>query len=359
MIIRTAEARMAIDTITKALREKQIIALPTDTVYGLAVDGTDEHAVRKLKDLKQRADKPFTFFMNRSDIARYAVITRKKVIDFFVPGPLTVILKARPGVPLPFAGDKIGVRIPQHDLVLQLLSAYQKPLAVTSANVSGQAPYASAQDIGAHLPDVSLVIDGGTLHGAPSTVLDATATPPIVTRKGAVPILAIEKVYGRKVALGRNLKFNVLFVCSGNTCRSPMAAGLMSTFVRPEHAAIRSAGTSAMQGLPAAGHAQEVVREHGGSIERHATAPLDRAAIDWADLILVMEYKHYEAALQLDPEAVVKTFLLLEYRRKARYTAVPDPVGQDIDAYRKTAARMIPALKAVARDIEARFGKAL
>lgn len=358
MIIRLADAQNSIEAITRALREKKIVALPTDTIYGLAVDGTDEDAVRKLRALKQREAKPFTFFMNRGDIERHAVPAKKKIIDFFMPGPLTVILKTRPGVALPFVGEKIGLRIPQHNFVQQLLAAYQKPLAVTSANISGQAHCASAPEISAQFGAVSLVVDGGALHNAPSTVLDATVTPPAIRRKGAIPLLALERVYGRKVALDAAVKFNVLFVCSGNTCRSPMAEAILRTLVRPEHAAIRSAGTSAIEGLPAGTNAQQVVREHGGSVERHKTALLDRAAIEWADLILVMEYKHYETTLQIDPEAVVKTFLLREFGRKTKYTAVPDPVGQGIDAYRQAALSMLPTLKAVARDIEMRFKKA-
>lgn len=358
MIISLAEAPHSLEAITARLREKKVIALPTDTIYGLAVDGTDEAAVRQLRALKARDERPFTFFMNRGDIERYALPAKKKIIDFFMPGPLTVILKARPGIALPFVGEKIGLRIPQHDFVLQLLAAYERPLAVTSANVSGRPPAVSASEISAQFSTVSMIIDGGELHNAPSTVLDATATPPVVRRKGAIPILALERVYGRKVALDAALKFNVLFVCSGNTCRSPMAEALLRARGGPVHAAVRSAGTSAIEGLGAAVHAQQVVREHGGSLEGHLTALLDQAALDWADLVLVMEYKHYETVLQIDPEAVVKTFLLREFRRKAKDTAVPDPVGQGIDAYRLAARRMLPELKAVARDIEMRFRKA-
>ncbi|MBE0434128.1 threonylcarbamoyl-AMP synthase, partial [candidate division WOR-3 bacterium] len=238
MIIRLAEAKGSIDRITGVLEEKGIIAIPTDTIYGLAVDGTDEGAVRKLMALKQREEKPFTFFMNRSDIETYAIVMKKKVIDFFVPGPLTVILRRRPDVALPLVSEKIGIRIPQHDFVMQLLNAYQKPLAVTSANVSGQAHFASPQDIIGQFGEVVLVVDSGMLHGAPSTVLDATATPPVVMRKGVIPILAIEKVYGRKITLSRSLRFNVLFVCSGNTCRSPMAEGILGALAGREHGEI-------------------------------------------------------------------------------------------------------------------------
>ena len=79
--------------------------------------------------------------------------------------------------------------------------------------------------------------------------------------------------------------------------------------------------------------------------------------VDWADLILVMEYKHYEAVLEINPEAVVKTFLLREYKRRTKYTEVPDPVGRDLAAYKQAAAKMYPTLKRLAKEIEARFRK--
>ncbi|MBE0434093.1 hypothetical protein IBX73_11605, partial [candidate division WOR-3 bacterium] len=138
----------------------------------------------------------------------------------------------------------------------------------------------------------------------------------------------------------------------------PMAEGILGALAGREHGEIRSAGTIALEGLPAAHHAQQVVREHGGSIDEHQTRVLDRETIDWADLILVMDYKHYETVLEISPDGVVKTFLLREYRRKTKYTTVPDPVGQDITAYRQAASRMMPTLKIVAREIEARFKNA-
>lgn len=355
MIIKLEEAARSIERVMQILRDGGIIALPTDTVYGLAVDGTNEKAAKRLFEIKKRAEKPFTFFLPKSEIKKFAVITKCKIIDFFVPGPLTVILKKRPGISLPFISKKIGIRIPQHNFVLQLLSMHQKPLAVTSANKGGEPPLVSPYDIVEHFTEVGIVIDGGMLASSPSTVLDLTTTPPLVMRKGAVAILALEKVYGRMIKLKPSLKFNVLFVCSGNTCRSPMAEGIFRTMTSPKYCEARSAGTIAMGGLQTAHYARQVVKEYGGSIDRHRSRYLDRESIEWADIILVMEYKHYEAVLEFIPDAVVKTFLLREYRRRTKYTEVPDPVGRDLVAYQQAAAKMYPTLKRLAKDIEARF----
>lgn len=357
MIIKIDEVHKSINRIVLTLKKGGVIAIPTDTVYGLAVDGTNEGAVSRLIGLKHRKDKPFTFFMPKSAVEKYVVISKRRIIDFFIPGPLTAIMKKRAGISLPLVEDKAGIRIPQHDFVIRLLNTYQNPLAVTSANISGEPSLTSPYDIIEHFTEVSLVIDGGRLYSTPSTVVDLVATPPVVMRKGMIPILQIEKVYGRKLMLTGSLKFNLLLVCSGNTCRSPMAEGIFKTLVDRKYCEVQSAGTIAMGGLTAAQHAKQVVREYGGSIDRHQTRSLNRELVDWADLILVMEYKHYENVLEINPDAVVKTFLLREYKRKTKYNEVPDPVGRDLSAYHLAAKKMLPALKQVAKDIAGRFSK--
>lgn len=358
MIIKLSEAVNSFRRIAQILEKGGLIGIPTDTVYGLAVDGRNEAAVRKLFDAKQREDRPFTLFMVKGDIEKFAVPVKKKIIEFFVPGPLTIIVKKKPDVSLPHIGNKIGIRIPQHDFVLRLLADYRNPIAVTSANKSGEPPMISPYDIIEHFTEAELVVDGGVLYSLPSTVIDLTMTPPMLMRKGAVPILAIERVYGRMVLLNSLLRFNVLFVCSGNTCRSPMAEGILKTLVDPKYCEVRSAGTIAMSGLQSAHYARQVVREYGGSIDHHRSSYLDRELIDWADLVLVMEFKHYETVLELNPDAVVKTFLLREYRRKTKYNEVPDPVGRDLNAYQQAAAKMYPTLKRLAKDITTRFQRA-
>ena len=355
MVIKIGRAQESLPQITEILQKGGVVALPTDTVYGLAVDGTNRDAVKKLFGVKQRKDKPFTFFIPRGEMRKYAVVVKRRIIDFFVPGPLTVVMRKRAGVSLPFIEERIGVRIPQHDFVIQLLNAFGKPLAVTSANISGAPTLTSPYDIVEHFTRVELVVDGGVLYSMPSTVLDLTTTPPTVLRKGLVPVLGIEEVYGRKVMLKGSLKFNVLFVCSGNTCRSPMAEGIFRTLIERKYYEAKSAGTIAIGGLPAAHYAKQVVKEYAGSIHHHQTTSLDKEIVDWADLILVMEYKHYETVLEISPGAVVKTFLLREYKRKTKYNEVPDPVGRDLLAYRHAAIKMYPTLKRTAKDIEGRF----
>lgn len=357
MLIDIKDTEEFYSQLTEYLKKGKVIALPTDTVYGFAVDGVNKRALDKLTKLKERERKPFAFFISRNRLEDYAHITKRKIIECFVPGPITVILRRKAEKSLPVQSDKIGIRIPQVDFIIKLLSKYDNPLAVTSANRSGELTLRSALDIVEQFPGVDLVVDGGKLVSEPSTVIDLATTPPVVKRKGAIPILEIERVHGRNIMLERPMKFNVLFVCSGNTCRSPMAEGLLKTMVDEDYCVVKSAGTLPMTGLPPSNNSVQIVKKYGGSIEDHLSQTLNKELIDWADLILVMGYKHFQYIVDIEPRAAIKTSLLKEYKRKVKYNEISDPVGQDIAAYQATAESMLPSLNLIARDIKRRFDK--
>ncbi|MGB9721181.1 MAG: L-threonylcarbamoyladenylate synthase [bacterium] len=355
MITRISDDIEGYRKIEKILNNNGIVCLPTDTIYGFAVDGTNPEAIRRLHDLKKRDKKPFTFFVSRSLLQNYVIISKRKIVDYFVPGPLTVILKKNPDGKLAVDGDNIGFRIPDLSFVINFLDYYKKPIAVTSANISGEPELHEPKEIADRFPEIEMIIDAGPLYEKPSTVIDLTAPIPVIYRKGAVPILQIERVYGRRIKLDPSLKFNLLFVCSGNSCRSPMAEGIIKTMIDKRYVQVRSAGTAAMDGLPASDNARSVVNEFNGDISAHRTRYLTKEMIDEADLVLVMEYKHYETVLELAPNATIKTFLLKEYKRRTKYNEVSDPVGKDLEAYRNTALEMYPSLKFVAEDIKRRL----
>ncbi len=355
MIIKIEDTDDFYNKIITSLKNNSVVAMPTDTVYGFAVDGSAFKAVKRLAAIKGRNEKPFTFFLAKRKIAEYAVVTKRRIIDYFVPGPLTIILKKRTGISLPFVSAKIGIRIPRVDFIVKLLHLWEKPLAVTSANLSGQAPLTSALEIAERFIDIDLVIDGGILVSQPSTVVDLTTTPPTVKRKGAIPILEIEKVFGQNVKMDSALKFNVLFVCSGNTCRSPMAEGILKTLISERYCEVKSAGTLPMEGMPPSENAQRVVEEYGGSRTHHVSQTITKELIGWADVVLTMEYKHYTTVLAIAPNSALKTFLMKEYKRRTKYSKVYDPIGKDIHVYRKTAKEMLPSLQLIASDIKRRF----
>lgn len=351
MIIKISSDSEIYKKITEVFDNNKIVCLPTDTIYEFSADGTSQEAIKRLKALKRENLNYDVFLIPKNQFADYVIVSKKKLIDYFIPGPIIFILKRIPEAKIGIEADKIGVKVPDSDFVIKLIDFYKKPIAVVDTGKN------DPQEIDKIFPEVALIVDGGTLYGKSSTILDLTTPVPIVRQKGAIPILEIEKIYGRKIKLDPSLKFNLLFVCSGNSCRSPMAEGIIKTMLDTKYVEIKSAGTSAIDGLPASENARNTVKEFGGDISNHRTKCLTKELVDEADLILVMEYKHYETVLELSPDSVVKTFLLKEYKRRAKYNEVSDPVGKDLSAYRDTALEMYPSLKFIARDIESRLIK--
>ena len=194
-------SREAVRLAAEALARGEAIAFPTDTVYGVAVNATDPEAVLRLFAAKGRpADKPLPILLaDRDGLDRLAspVPEAGRLLAQLWPGPLTIVLPLRPdaGVcPKVTAGlDTIGVRVPDHDLARAILKAAKFPVAVTSANLSGEREAMSAEQVADALGDsVSLILDGGRCHGGvPSTVVDVTVMPPAILREGAIPMSVV------------------------------------------------------------------------------------------------------------------------------------------------------------------------
>lgn len=180
-----------------------ITLYPTDTVYGLAVDATDAEAVRALKALKGR---PVGTHISIavSDVSmmrQYAEVTplAEKLIAKFLPGKLTIVLRPK-NLPwdLGEGTDEIGIRIPNHPQVMELIKEIGRPITATSANVSGlptlSTPTEILKQFGDKASQITRVIDVGELPPSePSTVVDARGDVPKVIRVGAISEVAIKE----------------------------------------------------------------------------------------------------------------------------------------------------------------------
>ncbi len=192
----------------EVLRAGGIVALPTDTVYGIAVALDTPGGIEALFAAKRRPpDKGIMLLL--ADAAQAPGIgqwsaTAAALADAFWPGGLTVIVPQHPDVPLPSAltggAATIGLRVPAHDAPRALAAAIG-PLPTTSANVSGLPEARDAAGIVEQLGDaIALILDGGPAHGGPaSTIVDCTVDPPRILRIGAVPVESVEAVIGRAV----------------------------------------------------------------------------------------------------------------------------------------------------------------
>lgn len=175
------------------LRRGGLVAVPTETVYGLAANGLDEAAVKTIFQAKGRPEnKPISLFV--ADIAaaeRFCHVTdAARALARFWPGPLTVILKRKSCVPdvITAGGEGVGIRVPDDGTVLELLRSLDFPLTGTSANLSGEpAAVSGAQAMGIFSGRVDAVLDGGVCPGGvPSTVVDLTGKIAKVVRLGAI-----------------------------------------------------------------------------------------------------------------------------------------------------------------------------
>ena len=177
------------------LRAGGIVALPTDTVYGIAVALTTPGGIERLFHVKHRApEKGIALLLADAAQARTIALLNADadlLAAAFWPGPLTLVLPRDPTVPLPEAltggSPTVGLRFPDHPCVRAIAGAIG-PLPTTSANRSGEPDALDAGTVVTQLgADVDLVLDGGPVRGSvPSTVVDCTVTPPAILREGAL-----------------------------------------------------------------------------------------------------------------------------------------------------------------------------
>ena len=202
-----APQRDAVLEAAKWIRAGRVVAIPTDTLYGLAVDPFNAAAVTRLFDVKGRSAEralPLVAADVAQVIANLGPLSRPaaRLASQFWPGPLTLIVPA----PSRLAGGvtggtgRVGVRVPDHGVARAICAAVGRPVTATSANISGRPatpdPDVVERTLGAH---VDLLIDAGpTSGGAPSTIVDVVDEPPRLVRAGAIPWETIQACLARE-----------------------------------------------------------------------------------------------------------------------------------------------------------------
>ncbi len=185
------------------LQNGGLVAFPTDTVYGLAALPTKTEFIESLYTVKGReSTRAIAILMSSpAQLSKVSVSPNEiaqKLANRFWPGPLTIIVPKHPSLPKVLSpSTTIGVRIPDHEIALQLLEL-TGPLGVTSANISGQENTVTAQEVLEQLDGrFHLLIDGGRTPGSiPSTVVDCTSMEPKILRPGPISLANIQEVTG-------------------------------------------------------------------------------------------------------------------------------------------------------------------
>lgn len=195
----------AIEEAAKYLRSGELVAFPTETVYGLGGNGLDSSALNKIFAAKGRpGDNPLILHIQAqgelADLAQEISPTAQLLMDTFWPGPLTLVLKKTDRVPLEATGglDTVAVRMPDNEIALALIRAAGVPIAAPSANLSGKPSPTSARDVIEDMDGkIAGVIDGGeAMIGLESTVVDCTGSLPMILRPGGITLEMLEEAVG-------------------------------------------------------------------------------------------------------------------------------------------------------------------
>ena len=200
--ILTADSEANVRRAAELLQHGGLVAFPTDTVYGLGTSAFDEEAVMRIYAAKDRPpDKAIPILLSSLDeldqVANRPSPDALALARRFWPGPLTIVVPKHPGVPDAVAGDTVGVRVPDHPVARALLAS-SGPLAVTSANISGEKSPVTASQVMQQLEGrVDLILDGGTTPGGiASTVVDCTQPEITILRAGPLTLEVLKAALG-------------------------------------------------------------------------------------------------------------------------------------------------------------------
>ncbi len=336
-----------------------LVAFPTETVYGIACRVKSD-SLTKLDQIKTRqTNKPYSLHISqKNEVVKYVPtigLRTEKLINKAWPGPLTIVFELseqdisnqsknlqKDVFENLYKKNSIGIRCPDNIIATTLLRLTHNPVVAPSANITGQKPSVGPQQVLTQLSgQIELLIDGGPCkYKTSSTVVK-------IGKKGLQVLRA--GVYSKEY-LEKLLRVKILFVCTGNTCRSPIAEEIFRKYLSEKlHSEvdqlkdmgyiITSAGLLNMDGYPASEQAIAACAEKGIDITAHKSTKLTQKIIEDSDLIFVMTRAHCRQIAAISPENIDKCQLLAENKE------IPDPLGQSKEFFKNCADMIEEAVK--------------
>ncbi len=337
-----------------------LVAFPTETVYGLAASAANPDGVARLLEAKGRAVRqPCTVHVGRRDDAEAFVPNMPplalRLMKKVWPGPLTIVMKVEEppqaevheklcsqGAEAIYADKSVGIRCPDHPVAAALLTRTGVPVIASSANRMGTPSPTDAGGIGESLLEkVDILFDAGpTRYKKSSTIVAINETGYKILRTGVLDERMMKKL----------ASVRILFVCTGNTCRSPMAEGFCKQMLAerigcgieelPERGIlVASAGTFGLGGGRASQEAIEVCRREGIDITSHRSRGLEVELVRPADHIFTMAAHHRDIVCSVSPGDEDRVARLIPDED------IADPIGGTVDDYQRVAEKIKQAIE--------------
>ncbi len=336
-----------------------LVAFPTETVYGIACRVKADSLTRLDKLKRREPEKPYTLHISQKNSVKQYVpnvgIRAQKLIESAWPGPLTIVFELnaqdidkqrnileKQVFENLYKDNSIGIRCPDNPVASMLLEQTDSAVVAPSANITSRPPATDAKAVLAQLSgQIELLLDAGPCkYKKSSTVVKIGKKGLEILRPGVYSQAELEVM--------SEIKF--LLVCTGNTCRSPMAEGMFRKYLAEKLQCevdelekkgykTTSAGVLDMAGSPASAEAIAACAAKGIEIKAHTSRTLSQQLIEESDFIFAMARMHCERVVALSGEAVSKCVLLAENQD------IADPIGQPQEVYNRCADLIEEAVK--------------
>ncbi len=344
--------------VERHLAAGELVALPTETVYGIAARADSPEALERLRALKGRdAARALSWHVaSREVVERFDELRplARRLAARYWPGPLTLVLHGVPEGLEGLASDGwLGVRLPANLTTQGVIEGLDFAVCLSSANKSGGQPCTSGPAVEQLFgDDLALVVDGGPSRlGESSGVLKLGRGQFELLREGLLPIEDLRRIAGLRLG----------FCCTGNTCRSPMAEGLALRLIaerlgvagpRERQAVaefgfeISSFGTFASPGARASSYTLDVLAQRDIALSEHASTPATPELVRELDQVYCLTRSHLDALKAMLPPGRAKKLALLDPDGRD----IADPIGGSLAVYEQCGDAILRALEAHASD---------